>query len=133
MARLLKENDKKYSSINDYNSSYVSDYENDLTSTDTMNNTIQTRIDMYNPLYYICDYYNGTGSSKVAKYWRINSGIRQGNTALCTETNLALALNQTDGVKSVEFETVWQQGHTTAERTGNGTANLINWINECLN
>ena len=133
MAKLLKENDKKYSSKNDYNSSYASEYENDLTSTDAMNNTIQTRIDMYNPLYYICDYYNGTGTSKVAKYWRINSGITQGNTALCTEINLALALNQTEGVKSVEFEIVWEQGHVSPERTGNSTENYINWINRCLN
>ena len=66
MAKLLKENDKKYSSKNDYNSSYASEYENDLTSTDAMNNTIQTRIDMYNPLYYICDYYNGTARNPPA-------------------------------------------------------------------
>ena len=133
MADILEENDDKYSSLEDYNSKYKDEYKNDLTKTDTLNNTIQTRQNMYNPMYYLCDYYEGAGSSKVAKYWRINSGIQQSDTALTTETNLALALNQTNGVESVEFNTVWNQGHTQAERNGTSTQNFIDWINTCLN
>lgn len=33
----------------------------------------------------------------------------------------------------VDFETVWGEGHTMAERTGDSTDNFINWVNGCLN
>ena len=46
--------------------------------------------------------------------------------------NLALALQNNSNVKSVDFTTVWGQGHTTAERTGSSTTNFISWVNECL-
>ena len=50
------------------------------------------------------------------------------------ETNLALALeNQANGaVKSVDFATVWEQGHTTAERTGHASTNFIQWVQEIV-
>ena len=87
---------------------------------------------MYNPMYYVSDYYDGYGTSNVAPYWRIHTGIEQGDTALTVEANLALALEQYDGVKSVDFETVWEQGHTLAERTGSGAENFIKWVEECV-
>lgn len=45
--------------------------------------------------------------------------------------NLTLALENYDGVESVDFETVWGQGHTQAERTGNSTDNFIAWVEDC--
>jgi len=54
------------------------------------------------------------------------------NTALTVEANLALALGNYEGVEDVEFETVWGQGHTTAERSGNSTDNFIAWVNESV-
>ena len=87
---------------------------------------------MYNPMYYICDIYSGYKSSKVASYFRINTGITQGDTSNCVEINLALALKNFG--KKVEFTTVWEQGHTTAERKGSGqsTSNFISWVNNCM-
>lgn len=133
MSDLLKTNNEKYSKYEDFNADYVNEYENDLNEMDSLNNTIQTRVNMYNPMYYLCDYYNGGGTSNIAKFWRINSGIEQTDTSSCVEVNLALALNQSDKVEKVDFSTVWNQGHTTAERTGDSTDNFINWINQCLN
>ena len=132
MADLLITNADVYSSYSDYNSQYASDYASDLTLLDSLNNSIQYRVNMYNPMYYLCDYYDGYNTSNLAKYWRIHSGITQGDTALTVETNLYLALLQSSSVESVEFETVWNQGHTEAERTGSASANFINWVNECL-
>ena len=80
----------------------------------------------------MCDAYDGYGTSTVAPYWRIHSGIEQGDTALCTEMNLALALQHCENVQDVEFEMVWGKGHTTAERTGNSTENFIEWVNTCM-
>ncbi|MCR5312762.1 MAG: hypothetical protein K6E54_03795, partial [Bacteroidaceae bacterium] len=90
----------------------------------------------YTPLYYLIDndtYYNGggTGSSDVAKYWRIRSGIKQEDTALNTEMNLALALQAHKDVNSVDFETIWGQGHTEAEDEGSASSNFIAWVKEC--
>lgn len=119
MAELLKDN-------NDYGSSYAED----LVKTDVLGNTVDYRLNMYNPMYYLSSYYDGYQSSTVAKYWRIRTGINQGDTALNTEVNLALAL-ENYGV-DVDFATVWGQAHVEAERTGTSTENFIEWVNECL-
>ncbi|MGT2667388.1 hypothetical protein ACVRYP_08770 [Streptococcus rifensis] len=111
--------------------SYETAYEEDMSLTDSLGTDLTTRINMYTPLYYLSDYYDGTGTSTVAKYWRIRSGINQGDTALSTEANLALAL-ENYGIDNVDFATVWGQGHTNAEVSGDSTENFINWINECL-
>lgn len=113
------------------NESYGAAYAEDLEKTDAQGNTVATRVDMYNPMYYLEDYYEGYQTSNVAQYWRIRTGINQGDTALTTEINLALALESYGA--DVDFETVWGQGHVEAERTGNSTENFIAWINECLN
>ena len=129
---LLKENEEKYSKYSDWNSSYITDYKNDLISKDALGIDMQTRVNMYNPMYYLSNYYDGNGTSTVAKYWRIRTGINQTDTALTTEENLKLALQNNSNVESVDFATVWGQPHTTAERTGSSTTNFINWVNECL-
>lgn len=84
---------------------------------------------LYSPLYSLTDYYEGKGTSKVAPYWRIRSGINQSDTSLSTEVNLALALENYGA--DVDFETVWGQAHIEAERTGNSTANFIEWVKSC--
>lgn len=132
MAKILSKNKDSFAKKSGWKSSYVSAYKKDLTYKDAEGNSIAYRVNMYNPMYYICDYYKGNDSSTPAKYWRINTGIEQGDTALTTETNLALALEQKDSVKDVSFTTVWAQGHTQAERTGSADANFIKWINKCL-
>ena len=132
LAKLLTDNKEKYSSYSDY-SDYSSEYNNDLAQKDSQNNTMETRVNMYNPMYYLCDYYNGSGSSDVANYWRINTGIEQGDTSQCVDVNLYLGVLNKVGSDNVEFSTVWGQGHTQAERTGDSTSNFINWVNNCLN
>ena len=94
---------------------------------------------MYTPLFYLISnstYYSGggSGSSDVAPYWRIRTGIDQTDTSLSTEINLSLALQNYSGVKSVDFETIWGQGHTTAEDSGDGNANanFITWVEKCM-
>jgi hypothetical protein len=39
-----------------------------------------------------------------------------------------LALQENASVKDVDFATVWNQGHTQAERTGDADSNFINWV-----
>lgn len=113
-------------------SDYAADYAADLAKTDSVGNTASVRLQMYTPLYYLLSSSDGYGTSTVAKYWRIRTGIAQGDCALSTEMNLALALEAYDGVESVDFETVWGAGHTQAERSGNSTDNFIAWVNACM-
>ena len=131
IAELLSSNNDKYSKLNGYNSSYASEYAHDIKVTDQFNYTVEDRVNMYNPMYYLCDYYNSS-TSNPAKHWRINSGIEQGDTATTVESNLALALNQSGKTDSVELNVVWGQGHTQAERSGDATSNFISWINKCV-
>lgn len=110
-------------------SDYGEEFSEDLERTDELGTSVADRVNMYNPLYYLCDYYEGEGTSEVASYWRIRSGINQSDTALTTEVNLALALENQGA--DVDFETVWGQAHVEAERTGESTENFIAWVNEC--
>lgn len=132
LADALATNQTAYSNYADWNASYVSDYANDLKEVDKLGKSIQYRLNMYNPMYYLTSYYEGYKTSTVAPYWRIHTGIMQGDTATTVEMNLALALGNYKGVKSVEFATVWGQAHTTAERTGKSTDNFIAYVNQVL-
>ncbi len=111
-------------------SEYEQDFADDLAKVDAVGNTVDVRLNMYTPLYYLLPAYEGYQTSSVAQYWRIRTGINQGDTALCTEVNLALALEAYG--EDVDFETVWGKGHTEAERTGSATSNFIAWVNECM-
>ena len=56
----------------------------------------------------------------------------EGDTANTVEVNLALALAKKLGAGNVDFATVWGQGHTMAERTGNATTNFVSWVKESV-
>lgn len=118
--------------LEDLGSDYAADYEEDFAKTDSLGNTVEYRLEMYSPLYFLMESEDGYQTSTVAKHWRIRTGIDQGDTALCTEVNLALALESYDGVEDVDFATVWGLGHTMAERTGDADTNFIDWVNECV-
>ena len=131
MAVLLAQNASTYAALSDWDASYPSDYESDRGFVDALGKTSDFRQEIYDPLYFLSDAYEGAGTSKPAAHWRIRSGITQGDTALTTEMNLALAAAASDSVEDVDFEAVWGQGHTMAERTGSSTENFITWVNDC--
>lgn len=118
--------------LEELGSEYAASYAADLEKLDSAGNTVDYRVKMYTPLYYLLESSEGYQTSTVAKYWRIRTGIAQGDCALSTEMNLALALQNYEGVESVDFETIWGAGHTQAERTGNSTENFIAWVHECM-
>ena len=111
---------------------YSKEFTQDFSKTDKLGYSTDTRVEMYNPLYYIMPVFKGYKTSKVAKYWRIRSGLSQPNTSLTTEVNLALALKRYCGEKKVDFETVWAMGHVRAERRGTPDENFIRWVNKCV-
>lgn len=122
--------------VGTYAPSYKSDFDTDLAKIDKYGKDLDSRIAMYTPMYYLLGnstYYagGGKGSSSVAQHWRIRTGIKQGDTSLCTEINLALAL-RAYGIEDVDFETIWGQGHTQAEDSGDATDNFIEWVQQCV-
>ena len=113
-------------------SEYEAAFAEDLAKQDALGNTVDVRLNMYNPMYYLSPAYEGYQTSEPATYWRIRTGINQGDTALCTEIDLALAAEAYAEGTQVDFETVWGQGHTEAERSGSSTANFIAWVQDCM-
>ena len=118
--------------LSDLGSTYADSFTEDLSRTDSAGYTVQQRLNMYTPLYYLLESSEGFGSSTVARHWRIRSGIAQSDTALTTELNLALALENVARVDSVDFESVWAQKHVEAERSGSSSGNFIAWVNKCM-
>ena len=118
--------------LSDLGNEYADSYAADLAKTDSAGYTAEQRLQMYTPLYYLLESSYGYGTSTVAKYWRIRTGIAQSDTSVTTEMNLALGLENYDSVESVDFATVWGQQHVEAERTGSSTENFIAWVNGCL-
>lgn len=108
---------------------YEEEFAADLERVDELGNSVEYRVNMYTPLYYLSEYYDGYGTANVATHWRIRSGLNQSDTALSTEVNLAMALENYGA--EVDFETVWGQAHVEAERTGDSTANFIAWVIKC--
>jgi hypothetical protein len=129
LSALLAQNNGKYSALSGY-VDYRNDFTSDLALKDAEGTSMEDRVQMYNPMYYLSSYYQGAGTSTVAPHWRIRTGIKQPDTALNTEVNLALALKGNSAVKDVDFATVWDQAHVTAERKGssNADANFISWV-----
>ena len=118
--------------LTEMNSEYAADFAADLAKANFVGHTVETRVNLYSPLFYLMKSREGYGTSNIAKYWRIRSGIEQKTNSLTTEINLALALKSCDKVDNVDFETVWAQDHTEAERSGNSTENYIAWVNTCM-
>lgn len=127
---VLAANESTYSSLTGWSGDHAaSTWETDFATTDEVGGDAASREQMYEPLYYLLKSQGGQGSSRVAPNWRIRTGITQGDAASTVEINLALAL-QALGDTKVDFATVWGQGHTMAERTGDGAANFIAWVKE---
>ena len=127
---VISKGQSKYSALSGWSNDYgVAAYEKDLAAKDSVGTDMATRVSMYDPLYYLTQDSKGRGTSTIAPAWRIRTGITQGDTASTVEVNLALALQQA-GAGSVDFATIWGQGHTMAELTGTGEENFIAWVTQ---
>ncbi len=109
--------------LEEIGSEYASDYEEDLSKEDSVGNTVDYRVNMYSHLYYFLSNSEGYQTSNVAKYFRVNTGIWQSDTAVNAEANLVREL-QNYGA-NVDYSFVWGQEHTMAERSGDSTSNFI--------
>lgn len=132
MTYFMEKRQNTYKNYRDYDDSIRQAYEGDMNNVDALHVDTLTRQLMYDPMTFILVPAGEKMPSTLAKHWRIHTGISQGDTALTTEVNLALALKQRKDVEDVDFATVWEKKHTMAERTGSSTDNFINWVNESV-
>lgn len=132
MTYFMEKRQNTYKNYRDYDDSIRKAYEGDMNNVDALHVDTLTRQLMYDPMTFILVPAGEKKPSTLAKHWRIHTGISQGDTALTTEVNLALALKQRKDVEDVDFATVWEKKHTMAERTGSSTDNFINWVNESV-
>lgn len=113
------------------------EYKAAINRKDSLGFDVAYRMNLYNPMYFLSPAYKGFKKSTSAKYWRINAGIFQGDTAISTEMDYYLALkNYGSEVADVQFFEVWGLHHTEAERAsvgdGTSTGNFISWVKDCL-
>ncbi len=131
MGDLVASNTDSYTQLTGWNKDYEEAWKTDLALKDTLENDIATRVNLFNPLYFLSGTADGFATTRVAPYWRINEGVQNSETSICTSLNMRLALAHYKDVKDVSFTLVWDKGHVLAERTGNVATNLVNWIITC--
>lgn len=132
MTYFMEKRQNTYKNYRDYDDSIRQAYEGDMNNVDALHVDTLTRQLMYDPMTFILVPAGEKKPSTLAKHWRIHTGISQGDTALTTEVNLALALKQRKDVEDVDFATVWEKKHTMAERTGSSTENFIQWVKDSV-
>lgn len=132
MTYFMEKRQNTYKNYRDYDDSVRQAYEGDMNNVDALHVDTLTRQLMYDPMTFILVPAGEKKPSTLAKHWRIHTGISQGDTALTTEVNLALALKQRKDVEDVDFATVWEKKHTMAERTGSSTDNFIQWVKDSV-
>lgn len=132
MTYFMEKRQNTYKNYSDYDDSIRQAYEGDMNNVDALHVDALTRQLMYDPMTFILVPAGEKKPSTLAKHWRIHTGISQGDTALTTEVNLALALKQRKDVEDVDFATVWEKKHTMAERTGSSTENFIQWVKDSV-
>lgn len=132
MTYFMEKRQNTYKNYRDYDDSIRQAYEGDMNNVDARHVDTLTRQLMYDPMTFILVPAGEKKPSTLAKHWRIHTGISQGDTALTTEVNLALALKQRKDVEDVDFATVWEKKHTMAERTGSSTENFIQWVKDSV-
>lgn len=132
MTYFMEKRQNTYKNYSDYDDSIRQAYEGDMNNVDALHVDTLTRQLMYDPMTFILVPAGEKKPSTLAKHWRIHTGISQGDTALTTEVNLALALKQRKDVEDVDFAMVWEKKHTMAERTGSSTENFIQWVKDSV-
>lgn len=118
VADLIDENADVYVQAEGFSDDYATDWISDLRRTDTVGYSIEQRRNMYDPLFFVGNGSDGTGTTAVAPHWRINMGLAQTSTPFTPTINMALALKASENVEDVAFTSVWAAPRSLAEPAG---------------
>ncbi len=77
--------------------------------------------------------YNSYNGASVSSYSASSSSALYNFAAAYKSATKGMgAFDDYDGVEDVDFETIWNQGHTEAEDSGDASDNFISWVQECV-
>lgn len=131
VAKLVESQQQRYAAGEGWSDELVSEWRGDLAELDALEVSVADRVAMSDPLALLRSAQEQAVELHVAPHWRINTGLRQTDTTLVGEVNLALALGAREDVQDVAFQAVWEGGFGLAERAGDPEDCLVAWICDC--
>lgn len=102
--QLLQLYEDKYVNLPEYDPLYMEIFAEDIAALDKVGIDAELRGQIYNPLYYLKDYYGGAASAKVCPKWMIISDVTRVDASFIGGANLFFALSEKEGTK-VSFST----------------------------
>ncbi len=119
--QLLQVYRDKYETLEGYDPMMESIYAEDLAAVDKVGIDASLRCQMYNPIYYLKDYYDGKGQGKICSHWMIYQDVTAKGASFLGGANLFLALGEQKGVD------VSYKGYVGSVAAG--TADDISYVN----
>ena len=91
-----------------------------------MNNKISQNL--YNPVYFLSNKYNGNGTSYISRHWNIFNIINENDLNDFSTMNLKLLLQKNEDVNKINYNDVWGRDYTKEEIKNMEFENLKSWI-----
>ena len=91
-----------------------------------MNNKVSQNL--YNPVYYLSNKYNGNGTSYISRHWNIFNIINENDLNDFLTMNLKLLLQKNEDVNKIDYNDVWGRDYTKEEIKKMEFENLKSWI-----
>jgi acetyl esterase/lipase len=90
---------------------HFTDFTSEAMDSTDISSSIQTTVNMMNPMYYLMNAISSSDSSGVAKYWYIRDGSIATDTSAYIIVNLATAAENLLGTGYVNASEDWGKGH----------------------
>ena len=94
------------------------------------NNNINNIVsqNLYNPVYFLSNKYNGNGTSYISRHWNIFNIINENDLNDFSTMNLKLLLQKNEDVNKINYNDVWGRDYTKEEIKNMEFENLKSWI-----
>ena len=114
---------------------HFTDFSSEAMDGTDISSSLQTVVNMMNPMYYLMNAINGGDSSGVAKYWYIRDGTKAPDTSAYVIADLAAAAENLLGTDYVNAAEDWGQGHNVeTDSNGNQTGlTFMTWVFDSVN
>lgn len=101
-----------------------------MDGTDVSTTSMQTVVNMMNPMYFLMNAINGASSSGVAPYWYVRDGTIAPDTSAYVIVDLATAAENLLGTSHVDAWEDWGVGHNVeTDSSGNQTGvTFMTWV-----
>lgn len=83
---------------------------------------------LYNPVYFLSNKYNGNGTSYISRHWNIFNILNENDLNDFSTMNLKLLLQKNEDVNKINYNDVWGRDYTKEEIKNMEFENLKSWI-----